>query len=67
MITKIVDQGWEAMIAAHEQIQRRLAERGQLLAQIIEGLRFDADILRHTLRRWMTQTDARSFETMQRH
>ena len=59
------DQEWNAMIAGHERVQRQLNERGQWLPLIIEGLRFDADILRHALRRWMIRTDARCFERMQ--
>jgi hypothetical protein len=60
MSRKLVDQEWDDMITAHRETQRQLEKSDEFLGQIVEGLRFDIDILRHAFSRWVAQIDERS-------
>jgi hypothetical protein len=52
-----VDQDWEEMLRAHAMRQEALAASGGMIKLVIEGLRLDADILKHSFRRWVWRTD----------
>lgn len=51
------DDDWEEMVRAHRALQVKLEATGTMTDQLIEGLRFDLDILRHAFRRWVFRVD----------
>ncbi len=51
------DSDWEEMLRAHREVRLRLETTGGLTGQLIEGLRFDIDVLKHAFRKWMLRTD----------
>ena len=48
---------WDTMIRAHQSIQRNIESTGTLKDQLIEGLRFDLDILKHAFGRWVFRVE----------
>jgi len=52
-----VDHDWEEMLRAHAKIQKALAASVGMIKLVIEGLRLDADIVKHSFRRWIWRTD----------
>jgi hypothetical protein len=50
---------WDTMIRAHQAIQRNIESTGTVTDQLIEGLRFDLDILKHAFGRWAFRVDQR--------
>ena len=55
-----LDSDWNKMLRLHQDKQRRAEQSASFMVQIIEGLRFDLDILRHAFGRWALRVD-RSF------
>lgn len=51
---------WEEMVRTHQALQLEVESTGTMADQLIEGLRFDLDILKHAFRRWVFRVD-RSF------
>jgi hypothetical protein len=51
------DDDWDAMVRAHRASQLEIESTGTVTAQLIEGLRFDLDILKHAFRRWVVRVD----------
>lgn len=48
---------WHKMVESHADIRRRLDSEGDQSAQVLEGIRFDIDILRHSFERWMARNE----------
>jgi hypothetical protein len=53
----ISNSDWAEMLRLHCERQLKAEERASLKGQIIEGFRFDLDILRHAFGRWLTRVD----------
>jgi hypothetical protein len=53
----LVDHDWEEMLRAHARIQEARRTSGSMTKLIMEGLRLDLDILKHSFRRWMWRND----------
>lgn len=48
---------WKKMIAMHSDIRRKLDARPDHPAGVIEGLRFDVDILRNSFENWVAKIE----------
>lgn len=48
---------WDQMLRAHARVRDALRDSESLTSQIVEGLRLDIDVIRHSFRRWMQRND----------
>lgn len=48
---------WKAMVETHADIRRKLDAREDHPAGVVEGIRFDVDILRHSFEQWMAKVE----------
>jgi hypothetical protein len=51
------DKDWQEMVRAHTEMQRKLDAAENHSAEALESIRFDVDILRNSVERWMAQVE----------
>jgi hypothetical protein len=52
-------QDWKKMVDAHSDIRRKLDARADHPVGVIEGIRFDVDILRTTFETWVAKVEGK--------
>lgn len=50
---------WKTMVEMHSDIRRKLDARADHPNGVLEGIRFDIDILRHSFEKWMAKVEGR--------
>ncbi len=48
---------WQDMVQSHAAISRKLDAAGDQSAEVLEGIRLDIDVLRHSFERWMARVE----------
>ncbi len=48
---------WQDMVDNHAEIRRKLDAAGGQSNEILEGVRMDVDVLRHSFERWMARVE----------
>lgn len=48
---------WKAMVEMHNDIRRKLDARADHPNGVLEGIRFDIDILRHSFEKWVAKVE----------
>jgi hypothetical protein len=48
---------WDAMVSSHAAIARKLEATDDHPAEVLEGIRLDIDVLRHSFERWMARVE----------
>jgi hypothetical protein len=48
---------WQDMVQSHADITRKLDASGDHSAEVLEGIRLDVDVLRHSFERWMARVE----------
>jgi len=56
-IASEVHKDWEDMVRAHSDIARKLDASANPSADVLEGVRLDIDVLRHSFERWMSRVE----------
>jgi hypothetical protein len=59
-ITGEAQKDWDDMVASHAAIARKLEATGDHPAEVLEGIRLDIDVLRHSFERWMARVEGNS-------
>jgi hypothetical protein len=49
---------WDDMLASHATIARKLEASKDHPAEVLEGIRLDIDVLRHSFERWMARVES---------
>jgi hypothetical protein len=52
------NSGWDEMLRLHRERQLKAEKSASLKGQILEGFRFDLDILKHAFGRWLLRVDS---------
>jgi hypothetical protein len=52
-----VHKDWQDMVQSHADISRKLDAAGNQPAEVLEGIRLDVDVLRHSFERWMARVE----------
>jgi len=56
-IAEDVHKDWNDMLQTHAEISRRLDSTKDQSSEVLEGIRFDVDILSHSFERWMARVE----------
>jgi chromosome segregation ATPase len=48
---------WQEMVQSHAAISRKLNAADDQSAEVLEGIRLDIDVLRHSFERWMARVE----------
>ncbi len=48
---------WQDMLQSHAEISRKLDAAKDEPAEVVEGVRLDVDVLRHSFERWMARVE----------
>lgn len=56
-LSEEAQKDWKKMIAMHGDIRRKLDARPDHPAGVIEGIRFDVDILRNSFENWVAKIE----------
>lgn len=56
-ITDEAQKDWKAMVDKHADIRRKLDARPEHPNGVLEGLRFDVDILNHSFEKWVAKVE----------
>ncbi len=48
---------WQEMVDSHAAISRKLNSTDAQSADVLEGIRLDVDVLRHSFERWMARVE----------
>jgi hypothetical protein len=51
------DEHWKEMVRTHAGISQKLDAAKDQPAEVLEGVRFDIDILRHSFEKWMARVE----------
>jgi hypothetical protein len=58
-INEEAHKAWKAMVETHNDIRRKLDARPDHPNGVLEGIRFDIDILRQSFETWMAKVEQR--------
>jgi hypothetical protein len=56
-ISDEAQKDWKAMVEMHSDIRRKLDARADHPNGVLEGIRFDIDILRHSFEKWVAKVE----------
>jgi hypothetical protein len=56
-ISSDAHKDWQDMVQSHAEISRKLDAAGAQSAEVLEGVRLDVDVLRHSFERWMARVE----------
>jgi hypothetical protein len=48
---------WQQMVDSHAALSRKLDSADAQSAEVVEGIRLDIDVLRHSFERWMARVE----------
>jgi chromosome segregation ATPase len=56
-IASDANKDWQDMVQSHAEISRKLDAANDQSAEVLEGIRLDVDVLRHSFERWMARVE----------